>query len=102
MHQQFKTEKLASTTQVGFELWFFSSSFFVLRTKLERKDTTEHFAHLKTQITDSEDWSNINLRFLRSSILSIKENLRIRPSRENPKEAKNSWNLQYGVQSMFA
>jgi hypothetical protein len=63
---------------------------FVLRTKLERKDTTEHLAYLKAQITDSEDPSNINLRFSRSSILSIKENLSIHPSRENPKKAKNS------------
>ena len=47
---------------------------------------------------DSHDQSNICLRFNRSSILPIKENLSICPGCENPKKPQNSRNL-HGVQS---
>lgn len=49
---------------------------------------------------DSQDQSNICLRFNRSSILPMKENLSIRPGCKNPKKPQNSRNL-HRVQSKF-
>lgn len=49
---------------------------------------------------DSQDQSNICLRFNGSSILPMRENLSIHPGCKNPKKPQNSRNL-HRVQSKF-
>ena len=46
-----------------------------------------------TKIADSQDQTNIYLRFNRTSILPMEENLSIHPCCENPQKAQNSRNL---------